>query len=171
MCLDPASLMIMSAVIGGVGQVTQGMAARDAANYEARIQARNAEVADANAKDARERGQLAEDQQRRETRGLLSQQRVIFADRNISSASGTPLEVLGDTAQFGELDALTVRSNFEREAIGFENQAGGFRANAQMSKASGRNAMIAGTLGAVSEGIGGFTQVQKYRANRRLSVI
>jgi hypothetical protein len=37
--------------------------------------------------------------------------------------SGTALDLLGDTAQIGEEDALTIRNNAAREAWGYRNQA------------------------------------------------
>jgi hypothetical protein len=61
---------------------------------------------------------------------------------------GSPLAILQDTAIQGELDALTIRSNAAQEAWSFRTQAGGFTAQAGLSRAKKRDpgAALTGTL-------------------------
>ena len=46
-----------------------------------------------------------------------------MAANGVDLSSGSPLDILGDTAMYGELDALTIRSNAEREAYGYRVQS------------------------------------------------
>jgi hypothetical protein len=48
--------------------------------------------------------------------------------------SGTPLNLLSDTAQIGEEDAQTIRNNAAREAWGYRNQANEASAGARISR-------------------------------------
>ena len=54
-------------------------------------------------------------------------------------SSGSVVDLIGDTAAIGERDALTIRNNFEREAVGFETQAGQFGAEASLKRATKSN--------------------------------
>jgi len=47
---------------------------------------------------------------------------------------GTAQEVTEDTAAFGELDALTIRNNAEREALGFRTQGMNFQASGELAQ-------------------------------------
>jgi hypothetical protein len=73
-----------------------------------------------------------------------------MAANGIEIDSGSPLDVLMDTAQLGELDALTIRANAEREAYGFRSQQGNLTAQAGLTQMAGRNAVTAGYIGAGS---------------------
>ncbi len=62
--------------------------------------------------------------------------------------SGSALDILGDTAALGELDALTIRSNAERESYEQRVVASNLKANAGMKRMGADNAIIAGKIGA-----------------------
>lgn len=172
MCVEAIAIAatVASTALGVVGSIQEGRAAKSAAEYQQKIAARNQEIALRNAADSRARGDKAMMDKGLETRAMLGRQRAILADRNISGASGTALEVLGDTAQFGKLDALTIRQNFEREAISYETQAGNFSAEGQLAGMSAKNAGISGTLGAISQGISGVSSLANFASNRKLQV-
>jgi hypothetical protein len=53
-----------------------------------------------------------------------------------------------DTAQLGELDALTIRSNAEREAYGYTTQSSNLTAQSGLTRMAGRNAQTAGYVSA-----------------------
>lgn len=103
----------------------------------------NSKIADAQAADAERRGAIAEEEERNRVRAILGSQRATYGANNVVSSTGTPLGLLGQTAQYGELDALTVRNNAAREAFGY-------RVDSMNSKARGKLARQQGTLGAAS---------------------
>ena len=154
-------LTAASTVVSVVGAVQQGNA--QAAAYEAAEQQNrnNAIIAQRNAEDARTRGVAAEQDVQLRTRMRLGMQKNAFSERNISIAGGTALDVLGDTAMFGKLDALTTRQNFEREAIAAETQRYNFSAQAEQDRMSAINAERAGTINAFSTALGGLGDISK----------
>ena len=101
--------------IQGAGQIAQGK--EDEATAET-----NRRLAEAQANDALLRGTKDEARYRRQIALVAGQQRAAFGSRNVAR-SGTALDLLGDTAQIGAEDALTIRNNAAREAWGYRNQA------------------------------------------------
>lgn len=86
-------------------------------------QARNAAtVSEYNAQDAERRGAVEEERQRRKTSLLLGTQQARFAAQG-SDLLGSPLDLLGDTAAFGEQDALATRYQAARDAWNYRIQA------------------------------------------------
>lgn len=86
-------------------------------------QAHNAAtVSEYNAQDAERRGAVEEERQRRKTSLLLGTQQARFAAQG-SDLLGSPLDLLGDTAAFGEQDALTARYQAARDAWNYRIQA------------------------------------------------
>lgn len=108
-------LQLIGAGIGGAGQLQQGKI-DDAAGET------NRRLADAQANDAILRGSREESVYRRQIAQIVGGQKAAFGSRNVA-VSGTPLDILSDTAQLGEEDALTIRNNAAREAWGYRNQA------------------------------------------------
>jgi len=82
----------------------------------------NRRLAEAQASDALLRGTIEESRYRRQIAQVVGGQKAAFGQRNVA-VSGTALDLLSDTAQVGEEDALTIRNNAAREAWGYRNQA------------------------------------------------
>lgn len=146
MC-SPALLLVGTLVGTGAAAYSQyetGQANKKLANQ-------NAKIASEQAADSQRRGAIAEDEKRAEIRARLGAQRATLGANNVVSTTGTPLGLLAETAQYGELDALTVRNNAARESYGFKVE--GFN-----SRARGRIAAKEGTLGAAATLLGGGSQ-------------
>jgi hypothetical protein len=94
-----------------------------AGRLQREIQAYNAQVADYQAKDALERGVIAETRSRTTTKRTIGAQRAFFASQGVDVNEGSPADVQANTAYLGELDALTIRNNAAREAWGYRAQA------------------------------------------------
>lgn len=155
-------LTILSAGLSAVGGLVQASAQASAARAQAQQDRNNAIIAQRNAEDARNRGVAAEQDVQLRTRARLGMQKNALSERNIALSSGSALDILGDTAMFGKLDALTTRGNFEREAIAHETQRYNFASQAEISDLTARNAMVAGGINAFSTALGGFTQAKQY---------
>lgn len=144
MCEPTTIIMLVGAAIGAAGQVQAGRAANETAKANAHVQRIMAD-------DAIARGAADEASQRRKTAALKGRQAAIFGASGGEINTGSSLDILGDTAQFGELDALRIRNNAEREAFALE-------AGANISLAQGKNAKTSGNLsgaGTLLGGIGG----------------
>lgn len=141
---------VVSGVVGAGGAIMQGQAQAKQAKYQSAVERNNAKIAGWQADDATKRGQIEEQRQRLATARLRGAQRAGMAANGVEIDSGSPLDILMDTQQLGELDALTIRSNAEREAYGFRSQQGNLMAQAGLTQMAGRNAQTAGYISAGS---------------------
>lgn len=130
----------LSTVAGVAGSIQQGQAARKQAEYQAAVARNNRIIAERKAEDARERGAVEERQHRLMVAQRIGSQRASAAGRGVLVDVGSAADLTADTAQFGELDALTIRSNAEREAQAFEAEGRGFEAEAGLHQLRGRTA-------------------------------
>ena len=113
----------------------------------------NRRLSIAQANDELLRGSLEEQRYRREVAQIVGAQKAVFGARNVA-VTGTPLDLLSDTAQIGEEDALTIRNNAARQAWGYRNQANESSrwGGAQQRNARGRAAGTLLTSGAQAYG-------------------
>lgn len=124
MC-GPVAFVAASIAISAMqayNQHQQGKYAKAVANQ-------NADIAEAQAEDAVNRGNIAADQRRREMRQRQGTQAATMGATGADFGSGNALDIFADTAQFGTLDALTTVNNAQREAYGYQVQ--GMNATAQ----------------------------------------
>jgi len=148
MCIgfDPVSLGAITSIIGtGVGvygQVQQGKAEAQAAEY---TQKQNVILAE----DALKRGEQEKEATRRKTAALAGRQQAILAASNVDIGSGSPLAVMSDTATLGELDAQVIQGNADREAAGL-------RASADIAGMRAKSAKSAATIGAFGTALSGI---------------
>lgn len=150
----PAAMLILG--LGGmamnaVGQWRAGNNERRAGLAQARVAEQgaqlseyNAAVAQLQAQDALERGEIEAGKFRSRVRGLIGEQRVGFAAGNIDVGFGSAVDVQADAAFLGELDALTIKTNAQREAWGFQVEAADLEKRADIMRMEGGNAILAG---------------------------
>lgn len=130
MC-GPAALLGASLFISAVGGYMQYDSSKKAQKYNEAVAENNAKAADAQALDRQRLGQIEAQDRRLRTRLLLGEQQAGFGAQNVET-SGTALDILGDTALFGELDEGRIRAQAAREAWGFEQQAWNARAQKKL---------------------------------------
>lgn len=143
-----AGALIISAIGVGVqayGKKQDQEAANKAAEYNATILERNAQIADMQVENARQRGELEEKQFRLSLSKLKGEQRASFGASGAVVDTGSPLDVLLDTAEQGEFDALTIRHNAAVEAWGYGNQASDYRSQAVLTRFSKKSPSFAAT--------------------------
>ena len=155
MCELTTMLLIGSTVMGAAGAVQQGKAEQASANYSAKVADMNAKIAERQARDAVERGQQEEQQQRMKTSQIIGQQKAAMAANGVDLGFGSPLDTLVDTATMGELDALTIRANTYREERDIRQQGANSTAQASALRAGGSNARAAGNMSAFGTILGG----------------
>ena len=146
MC-GPAALPIISlgtTLLGGVlqarAQQQAGQAQQASANFQAQVARNNQIVAERQAQDAILRGAGLETEKRFETQRLIGQQRAALAANGVVVSQGSALDITAGTAGLGELDALTIRNNAQREAFGFRARGAGFAADATLLQTQGEQA-------------------------------
>ena len=150
MCTPMLGMMLNMA-----GAISQARGQRQAAaakaseyEYQAKIDDNNRKVALWKAQDAQDRGAKEEASLRTKVAALKGRQKSALAASGVVLGDGSALDILGDTAALGELDALTIRSNSEREAYEQKVNASNLAANASMKRMGADNAIIAGRIGA-----------------------
>lgn len=130
MC-DPLTAVVVAGVgASAIGSYQQSKAAKNAAKYNAAVSRNNAILAERQAKDRITQGKQEENTFRKQLSQLKGKQRSIYAGSGIVVDEGTPLDILEETAELGEIDAFTIRRNAEREAYGYKVQAQGFTSQA-----------------------------------------
>lgn len=120
--------------ISALGAVAESKAEQNAAKYNAAVANNNAILAERQRNDSIERGKEEELNFRRQLNQLKGSQRANYGASGVSFASGSPSDVLVDTAVLGEIDALTVRDNAAREAYGFDVQKQNYLSEAQFQR-------------------------------------
>lgn len=150
---------IAGTAMSAVGMVQQGQAAKAQANYQAAVMRNNQTLAEYAAQDAEARGAEAEQQHRQKVAAFKGSQRAALAANGLDLTSGSPLDLLSDTAMLGEQDALTIRANAQREAWSARAQGANFGAEAGLLQARGTAAQQAGYMGAGASLLSGASQV------------
>ena len=145
--MSGATAAIASLALGAIGTgvsvyggIQQGRQASAAAAYNAKMAQRSAQMSEMQAKDAERRGAIEEDRFRRQQSLLQGQQASMLAASGVQLDSGSPLQILADTAEATEVDARTIRYNARMDAWGLRNQAASSIAQAQFAKIEGKNA-------------------------------
>ena len=126
-------LTIASAVAASYAKKQQGEHEEDISKYNARVTENEAEK-------VRAKGTEEENIQREKTAQFVAKQRAQLGAASVDLSSGTPLDIQEDTVLLGEVDALRVRSNFEQEAEGLEEQASLTRLQGKSARRMGQSA-------------------------------
>lgn len=150
------------------------------ANYNADISDQNAQLSAQAATDAVRRGANDAGDLRDKVRRINATGRATQGSSGLLVDQGNFADVIDQNVAFGELNALTIQNNADREAFGFEVQEVGFKQEAAVTRAGGQavfnaaqasasNVRQAGLLGAtdslVSGGVnfgklGGFDKIK-----------
>ena len=123
------SATVSAAMAVGGSMMADGMqrqkATADAnqSNYLAQVARNNQAVAQRNALLARQQGEVDVQKQQLKTASLEGAQRAALASQGGDVNSGSPLDILGDTARAGYTDAATIRNNAAHKAYSYEVQA------------------------------------------------
>lgn len=126
------------------------------AKYTSAVAEKNADVAEAQAQDSINRGNAEADQRRREMRQRQGTQAATMAATGAELGSGSSLDIFGDTAQFGALDALTTVNNAQREAYGFRVQGANYQSQADSARSAGSSGLSQTLLTAPLKAYGAY---------------
>nr|WP_143009793.1 hypothetical protein [Propionivibrio dicarboxylicus] len=115
-----------------MGARAQSKATQAAYDYQSKVAANNAKIAEWQAENALERGQKAEQTSRLKTAQLKGTQRAALAEKGIALDEGSALNILNDTDYMGDVDANTIHDNAALEAWGYRAQAAGLSSDSSM---------------------------------------
>lgn len=140
-------------IVGGITSIHQGILERSAYRYQR-------DQAEWQAQESIRIGAENEKAKRQETEQLKGRQRAGFGASGAVVDTGTPGDILADTAYFGEDDALTIRHNAAVQANSFTNQARQYEFQAKRAMNAGLAKGIYSfihPLGDTNKSMGGMT--------------
>jgi hypothetical protein len=142
MCEPTTWIMVAGLVLSAAGAAYSVDAGNKAAEAQEDQSKENAKAAEASGRNVTLSAQVEEDRRRQQTRQMLASQRTTFAANGVDMSTGTPLEILGDTAAIGEQDALTIRANAARQAWGYSVEANNSLNQGRMAVVGAKNNAI-----------------------------
>jgi len=132
-----ASMGGLGTVMQAVGGMTSAYGQYASGKYSSAVARNNAIMAGYQERDALQRGQQKEAQHRLLVSSKIGEQRAQIGSSGFDVGAGSALDVIGDTAAMGEVDALTIRADAEREAWGHRAAASNYRAQSKMESRKG----------------------------------
>lgn len=133
----------MSLASAGVG----AYAAMQSAKAQNQSLEYNAKVKDYQVQQATALGDIEAKQKRLEVAKLQGSQKAGYAGAGVVVNTDTPLEVGGQTAGYGELDALALKQNRQMQAWGYTSSAAVDRASKINPVTAGATSMLSGVSG------------------------
>lgn len=143
------ALMIASAAISAAGAIKTSQAQAASQKYNAAVAEQNAQITEA-------QGAVAAEAQSREAQRRIGAAVAQYGASGVDLATGSPADVLAESARNAALDNLTLRYNYKLRALGFRNQANLDYAGAEASKQAGYFSAASALVGSAAKMYGGF---------------
>lgn len=150
-----------TAALSLLGTLSSSYAKYQAGLTRKRISEANERISEIQAEEVKKRGAKEEARSRRAYKKLLGKQRVAMAAQGISLRGGTSQQLQQETKTMSELDALTIRLNTAREALGFEQASVGERFAGKMEERASRTEALSTLL------TGGLRSYELYKRGQR----
>lgn len=139
---------VAGAGISAIGQVEQGQATANAANYQATVARNNAIIAGQNADYAERAGQVQAATQSMKGAATGGRIKVQQAASGVDVNSGSSAAVQGGQREVSKLDTETVLNNADLQAYGYRANATNFQAQAGLDTMEAEQAPIGADLAA-----------------------
>lgn len=139
MCTPATAFAVAGMAFNMFGAVQQSRAAQQQADYEQAVQRNNNIMAERAQQDAIRRGKREETLRRMQTAQEVSTARSRLAGGGFDVNTGSALTKQSDVRAMGGVEALTIRSNAQREAYGVQTQNARERAESAGRVASYKN--------------------------------
>lgn len=147
--MDPVTLGLIGTAVSAVGMLSNAAAQSNAAEYNAAVARQNAEIMN-------QQGAAAAEAQSREARAKIGLMSANYAASGVDVGSGSPLDVLAESAAMAKLDNLTTKYNYSLKATGYQNSA-------TLDTMNANNAMTSGFLSAAGTALGGAAKSLAYK--------
>lgn len=140
-------LLIVGAVMAAGGAIRSANAKAAAARY-------NGEVATQNAMIASEQGEAAAQAQQRDAERRMGQGVAAYGASGVALDTGSPTDVLADSARNAMMDNLTIRYNATLRGTQFKDQANLDTSEAKYDTTSGYLNAASSVVGALGKAYG-----------------
>lgn len=154
-----ATFSLAAGGLSAYSSVQAGRSARQAGEYNATVAENQAKAEEWAGHDAAVRGADRAAQRIEMGRKVAGSQVAAFGAAGVDVTTGSPLDLLTETAGFGELDALTEINNARREQYGHTVAATNLRAKAGLDRYTGRAGRRTGYLNAGGTILGSVGQM------------
>lgn len=143
-----ATLSLAAGGLSAYSSIKAGQSAKAAGEYNAQVAENQSKAEEWAGHDAAERGADAAARRREDARRFASSQVAGFGAAGIDVTTGTPLDILAETAGLGETDALMEINNARRESFGHQVNATSYRSQAGIDRYTGAAANRSGWMNA-----------------------
>lgn len=154
-----ATTAVAASAIGGAvsaySAIQNADAQKAAASYQAQVAENQQQIQQEQAKQASQAGEAAAEQQSLKTRAAVGQIEASQAASGLDVNSGSALQTRMSETEVGQLNAMTVGSNFARQAYGYESGAVASGSQAGLYRQEAAQAPIAGAFGAAGSLLSG----------------
>lgn len=140
-------VMIVGAAIAAVGALRSASAKASADKY-------NGQIAEQNAAIATSQGEAAAQAQQRDAERQIGRGAAAYGASGVSVDSGSPTDVLADSARSAMLDNLTVRYNATLRGTAYKDQANLYSTEAANDTTSGYLNAASSVVGALGKAYG-----------------
>lgn len=134
-----AGIKAVGAALDFTGKRRQARGIEREGEMERELFGKNADLAEQQALDARARGRESEMRQRLAMRQLTGSQVAAYSGSNVRIGIGSTADVTESDRRIGEYDALMIRENAAREAMGFTKEAEIYRGRGDLAYTAARN--------------------------------
>ncbi|RZN40395.1 hypothetical protein FEK48_13150 [Escherichia sp. E2593] len=152
MCSPAIALVAVTVASTAMSAYSQHQSSK----YQQAVADQNSDIAENQAQDSINRGNAEAEQRRREMRQRQGTQAATMGATGADLSSGSALDMFGDTAQFGTLDALTTVNNAQREAYGYQVSSMNSQAQGNMAAYQGKSAVTQTLLTAPAKAYGAY---------------
>jgi hypothetical protein len=124
--------------LSALGTYNQYKAAKENAAYQDAVAKRNAELAERQAVETGKTGAYEQSQIREKAHQIEGTQKIQMSANGLDITSGSPLQILSDTAFQSEQDVQMSRYNTGMRMWELNNQAQDYRAQAEAERRAGK---------------------------------
>ena len=152
---------LAGSLLSASGQIQQGEAANQAAQYRSAVLRNNRIIAQRAAATKSANTAIAVAKAAIVAKQLKGFQRVTFAAHGVDLGSGSVSQILADTAALARQNTLTIEDTGNRQAAALLHQGENFGFEANLLEAQGESAITAGRIGAgtaLLSGVGSVAQ-------------
>jgi len=128
------AVAVIGAGISAYSASEQADAQKKQLNYQAKVDANNAKIADWQRSDALQRGESDAQANMRQQAQLIGAQRATLAANGTDLNQGSSLDLLASTKFTGAADVNQIQNNAAREAWGFTVDAANTRASQNLTQ-------------------------------------
>jgi len=142
---------VASVGMGVMGAMGNSQAQQDQSAYQAGVARNNKIIADRNAATIKEQGTREANRYRSRVRGMIADQTInLVGGGDVST--GSTVDLLADTAEFGEMDAQTIEANAADGAYNAKVQGNNFgnQANLYKAQSESQNPLFSGVSSLMS---------------------